>query len=667
MKLDVSIVSPQFQKSFTKINKLLDSNEIKLATDECEKVLNNSQLRNPVDIKTFNYVKALILYKKSNVDSTLTIINNVRLIETPNTPKLNGVIFSLLGSIYTRKSDYNKALQNYLSALTINNLMKDTASMAANLGDIGLMYYYSGYLSKSFEYFKKSLILKQKLNDTEGYRKSQMNLALLLLELDRGKEAIIYIKEYLHHILGKKNHQTDEIICYFNLGLASYLDKSYDSSSYYLNYALKLSEKLQFNYGIAKVKYALAELNFEIGHYQEALKYAESAKSYNINSIEFWGYTNLILGHIKYKLKQPDYFKPFQIVLDSVNIRENLGLEKELYNKLILVSLDNKNYKDAYLYQIKLNEVNKKLNNNELNIQILELKVQSQLDEKEAKINEMKLNSKLNEEIVAKRNNLIYFLIGFIVIFLLAFIYIFYQNHKINNLNLKLQESNNTILKFFSIISHDLRSPVGSFKMILDELNNHYDDFSDEDRKKLINETAVETNNIIKLLENLLTWAKTSKGEFNLYFNDVNISNELNEVINSNQNKLKDKNIKIIKNFDNNLIAKVDKDIFNTLIRNILSNAIKFSKIDSEIEISASKSQTQTTIKIKDNGVGMSESQLNDLFQIDKKVTRTGTKMERGTGLGLIIVKELVDLMGAKIEIKSEQNIGTECSIILTN
>ena len=99
----------------------------------------------------------------------------------------------------------------------------------------------------------------------------------------------------------------------------------------------------------------------------------------------------------------------------------------------------------------------------------------------------------------SKKSNLIIILVAFVAILLILFVFIFFQNQRINKINYKLQESNNTIIKFFSIIAHDLRSPIGTFKMILDELNTNYNDFDDKERKKLINETSKEANNINKL------------------------------------------------------------------------------------------------------------------------------------------------------------------------
>lgn len=180
--------------------------------------------------------------------------------------------------------------------------------------------------------------------------------------------------------------------------------------------------------------------------------------------------------------------------------------------------------------------------------------INSKIDEQKAEIMKLEYKNALSETKINQRNKFIILLFFFIITLLLMIVYIYFQNRKIAKLNKNLNESNNTILKFFSIISHDLRSPVGAFKMIIQELNQNYDYFSEQDKKQLIFESGKEVNNIYNLLENLLTWAKTNRGEFNLKFEEVNISNELDEIIKQNNLQLKTKELKIEKNYEADLI-----------------------------------------------------------------------------------------------------------------
>lgn len=664
-RLDTTFVSDKYKKSFIKIDSLYGKKDFDKVIEMTNELLQGVHNLKNNDKKVFTYIKALVFYKQSNIDSALLNLYLAEQIDTPDLPKLNARIFVTLGSINTSISNYEEALKNYLNAQTINKLLKDSLAYSSTLNDIGLMYYYSGYNQKAFEYFIKSINIKKELKDTQSVYSTKMNLALILMELEKGDEAIKYIKEYLDYVLKNDVGIQAQIMCFYNLGLAYHLKKENDSARTNLEYALKMSEDLKFDFGIAKVKYALAEIYFELKLYKNSYEYAQNAIDFNFNSVDFWGFTNLVLAHSKYKLKIDDYEKHFQIVLDSIKKHPNKGLEKELYNKMLLISLDKEDFKNAYKYEKKLNKIDRDLQNSSLNLQVAELKIQSELDEQKSELERLDLENKLKQERIDQRNIFIILLVLFVFILLGVFIYIFFQNQKINSLNSKLKETNKTILKFFSIISHDLRSPVGSFKMILDELNVNYEDYTEEDKKRLIHETTLEVNNILRLLENLLTWAKTSKGEFNLFFKDVDVSNELDDISLSLKNILKEKKLEIDKKYKENIVLSVDRDMFNTIIRNLLSNSIKFSNHNSKISLSAEQREDCIEISVADNGIGMSEEQLNNLFKIDKKITRPGTNNERGSGLGLIIVKELVELMKGKIEVSSEINKGTKVSICL--
>ncbi len=292
--------------------------------------------------------------------------------------------------------------------------------------------------------------------------------------------------------------------------------------------------------------------------------------------------------------------------------------------------------------------------------------INSKIDEQKAEIMKLEYKNALSDTKINQRNKFIILLFFFIITLLLMIVYIYFQNRKIAKLNKNLNESNNTILKFFSIISHDLRSPVGAFKMIIQELNQNYDYFSEQDKKQLIFESGKEVNNIYNLLENLLTWAKTNRGEFNLKFEEViNISNELDEIIKQNNLQLKTKELKIEKNYEADLIIETDRDMFNTIIRNLLSNAIKFSLVGKSIEIKINKFSDRIELDIIDQGIGMPSVIKDNLFKIDKKISRSGTMKESGTGLGLIIVSEFLSSLKGTIKVNSEENQGTEFKVIL--
>jgi signal transduction histidine kinase len=240
------------------------------------------------------------------------------------------------------------------------------------------------------------------------------------------------------------------------------------------------------------------------------------------------------------------------------------------------------------------------------------------------------------------------------------------QNERINLANKKLTISeknlkvmNATKDKFFSIISHDLKNPFASLLSISESMNDNYDSFDDEEKKICVQKFHNSAKYIYHLLENLLTWSRTQKG--NIQFEPVqfNLSKLLNENYNLYKLAAQDKNIKLLSNFQENCIVYGDREMINSVIRNLLNNALKFTPSGKSVEMGAHEKVNETEIYIKDEGVGITNEDLQKLFRIDLKVKTLGTNGEMGTGLGLIICKEFIDKNKGEIKVTSNPGEGS--------
>ncbi len=230
---------------------------------------------------------------------------------------------------------------------------------------------------------------------------------------------------------------------------------------------------------------------------------------------------------------------------------------------------------------------------------------------------------------------------------------------ELENIKSTLEKVNSTKDKFFSIIAHDLRNPLGNFRTTTKLLFDSYDDFQEEERLEFLEVIKNSADNIYSLLENLLEWSRAQRGSiefrpdnFDLYYLiENNIS--LLRLSASNKRVTLKNNVK----FSTYLFA--DINLITTIIRNLISNAIKFTPTDGEIAIGITSNENENIISIKDSGVGMNQDTLNKLFRIDTNFSTLGTSSERGTGLGLILCKEFVDLHNGKIWAESEFGKGS--------
>jgi signal transduction histidine kinase/tetratricopeptide (TPR) repeat protein len=663
MKIDISDLSKELLDEIRKI----DSTKKNTQSDiiRLEGLENTKLIKTKLDSAKFFAIKASYYKNISRTNKALNYFDiALKTNQSLDTP-LVAVIYNSKAKIYQSINNYEQSLYYFYKAIEWNLLSGDSLELSITYNDIGLMHYYLGYNLKALDYLKKSIEIKKTLNSESNIMVTMVNIGLILIDLEKTDEALKYLNEYMEYYLNFPERKTDLIIGYYNLGVAYFTKNDYDSSFYYFNKALSIAEEMNFSFGIAKISYALGDLYSEKGDYQNSLKFALKADSFQINSFEFWGYNNLTLALSYYKLGNPIYKKYFTQVEDSLKRQENTKLEEKYIEYKTIVLKSEKKFEEVFELQQRKFEIKQQQENNLLQLQISELKIQSEIDEQKIKILNLEHENQLNESKIQQRNKFIVLLIFFLIILFVLIFFIYHKNKKIVKLNNELTTSKNTIIKFFSIISHDLRGPIGAFKILLEELNFNYNEFSEEDKKELIFESAKEVNNIHKLLENLLTWAKTNQGEIFIDLKELNISEELDYIIDSYQYQTKNKNINLIHNYQPDIIFTTDKDIFNTIFRNIFSNAIKFTHIGKSIKIDLIKSESHLELKVEDEGIGMPEVIKNNLFKLDKKISRSGTEKEQGTGLGLIIINELVSKLNGEIIVNSQENIGTEIIIKL--
>jgi signal transduction histidine kinase len=229
---------------------------------------------------------------------------------------------------------------------------------------------------------------------------------------------------------------------------------------------------------------------------------------------------------------------------------------------------------------------------------------------------------------------------------------------------LELKELNSSKDKFFSIIAHDLKHPfntiIGFSRLLRDEAETREPDKIQE-IAAIINNSAVQT---FRLLENLLEWANAQRKKVTFIPVQIDLRGLMEEEFPTLNNSAADKNIGLRSTIPENIILYADRNMIRTIIRNLISNAIKFTNRNGKVEISALEINNTVEISISDTGVGMSEEIISKLFRIDGDVSTKGTENEKGTGLGLFLCKEFVDQHSGKIIVESNPGIGSVFKIV---
>lgn len=487
--------------------------------------------------------------------------------------------------------------------------------------------------------------------------------------------------------------------------------------------SLRISKENNLSYWIAEsynnngdIYRYQKKIDISFAYYDSCYKIAQEknfskliANTYN-NLGDLYNLENKLDSSKKYYLKSIDIYKNEE---NPLYIAENLNSLGEVYLKendfksAETKLLQSKNYLSMgnyYAEQIKNLEILDKLYK-ESDKQSKRIKIQEEMlsliklsysNSLKSNISALKLNQEISEmkfqnEMLEKSKKFDnYIKIGFailliVIIYISILIYSKYSQNKkyselkdrhnrdvlaqkikleealdnINELNSELEELNATKDRFFSIIAHDLKGPISNLKQLSEILQNEIETISKEDLIDFIESMAVSSKATMNLLENLLNWSRMQLGRINYDPEALDLKMITSQISSLLVTSAQNKNIELLDNVPPEVIVTGDPNMLNTVIRNLVSNAIKFTPEGGKIEINYEDNETEGIVSIEDDGVGISEENLKKLFRIDQSITTRGTSNEKGTGLGLILCKDFIEKHGGKIWVESIEGEGT--------
>lgn len=229
----------------------------------------------------------------------------------------------------------------------------------------------------------------------------------------------------------------------------------------------------------------------------------------------------------------------------------------------------------------------------------------------------------------------------------------------------ELEQSNSSKDRFISIIAHDLRSPFQGLLAISNLLDTEYESFGDDEKKQLIGKLSQSLEKQYGFIEELLLWGRIQRNAIHIAKEDVSINEVIKSVVNFASEEINKKRINVEINYCKCDSFITDRNLVATVLRNILSNAIKFSPVNSKIIIIASSDNETVSVLVQDFGIGISDSDKVNLFNVDRSVSRRGTDGETGTGLGLIVCAEIIKKLNGSIHVISKEGKGTTFKVDL--
>jgi len=230
---------------------------------------------------------------------------------------------------------------------------------------------------------------------------------------------------------------------------------------------------------------------------------------------------------------------------------------------------------------------------------------------------------------------------------------------QLKDLNQQLREANTSKDRFFSIISHDLRGPFSALLGFSETVITCIDEYSKEKIKENMLRIRTSSEAIYTLLENLLAWSRLQQDMLEYYPGEISLDELTEDSIYLFEPGAEQKQITLRSVVQKNTTAYADSNMIDTVFRNLISNALKFTHSGDTIEVSATQTGDHVEIAVSDSGIGISREDIPKLFQIDTQYTNVGTAGEKGTGLGLSLCKDLIEKNGGRIWIESEVGTGT--------
>ena len=603
------------------------------------------------------YDFAVTFFKKS---LNIAIKNNFKQHES--------ISLNKIGKYYHTKGDFKKSVEYYEKALEVAHQLKDyeqTTSMYLNLGKT--------YISEEDFYMTLSYYLKAYENSQQSENKlikaDVLNhLGSIYLLLKQPNKSLQYHRKALG-FREEMNSPREMATSCNNLGETFLSIASYDSASIYLQRSHELCHQTGYKKGIVKALTNLGRVGNKTGKLSKANKYLDEALSlsqkvgYDAGVVE----SSITLGeNFLLKKNYGEAISYFELSLSQMIPAKLTEFQTDAYQGLFDCHKALGNTKKALEYHMELiqSERNKLQAQNDR--QLAELRVTFDLERQENENIKLRHENDLKQLALTKRNWIIWLCV-IILIFTITFCFLIYFRYKqkreahsqSQKLNQQLELANKEKDKMFSIIAHELRNPLYWFQNLTDVLSKKHQNMTAQRLQKSLYAVDESAKNAFHLMDNLLNWSRASLKRIS----PKKANHELNELICETMNMFEsiihEKEIQTTINVQPGIHIFADADLFNCILRNLASNAIKYTPEKGKISIDASTDNRFCTISVCDSGIGLAHNEIPSLFTTGNFDSAPGLMQEKGSGLGLKVCKEFTQLNDGKIWGTSNQEQGT--------
>jgi two-component system, sensor histidine kinase and response regulator len=586
--------------------------------------------------------------------------------------------YNNMAIIFDIRGDNEAALEHYLKSLEINREINSERGIAYNLLNIGLINYNFGKTLQALDAQMEALKVCERIDDKIGIAMALNNIGSIFIGLEKYEEALeknrraLEIRREINDISGISSSLS-------NIGDV-YMARNYiDSALYYYNLALRNAESIDDKRMRMQVLVSLGDIAFDAKDYDKAGEYYMQAlqtvllmgDQYNI------AYTKVKIAYVKLRLgdirQALDYGHS---ALKTGRDIENMWVMQEANKVLAEIYESTGEISKAFGYYKEYIEISDSLNNSEIQRSSARMDAEYEYLKKENEFFIMQKELELSNRYRLNRQILLTILVIIVAVSLAVILLITYNSRqrlkkafaelKVTNLEIErqkeqlqiqaneLEKANHAKNRLFSIIGHDLRTPIAYAAMAIDMIIDKEPEFVE----KTIPMIKSNVDNVHSLVENLLEWAKVQMQGEKIATTETDLFEISSSVLTTLDSQIRKKEIKVINEISQGSVVWADKNLAEIVLRNLLSNAMKFSNAGGDIKVFTAHRDDSLCVCVQDHGMGMSEKEVSLLFQ-DKLFTRKGTDNEKGSGLGLTLCKEIIEKSDGQLWIESEPGKGT--------
>ncbi len=541
-----------------------------------------------------------------------------------------------IGRLKRDQDNTVEALNEMFVALKLYREINDQVQIAHALNDISIIYANSGDYENSLNYFKQALEIFKETGDEKGESYALNNIGII------------------------------------------YQDKGDDEKARdYFIQSLEIKLKNKDLYGISRGYTNLGSIAENNEQWTDALKYYLKADSIyaETNDVQAQAVNYAAIARVKDKQGKPGEARKYAAMAFEKG-KEAKSLSTMLSVSKLLADLEEKrnNYKASLAYQKLYNKLADSLNNETHHAKLEELKAKFNVEEKEREITLLKKDRELHAALIERKNIITYSLLGGILFMVLISGLIYYAYHTVeskrNSLAIKnkeIEQQKNDLDKlnkekdrFFSILSHDLRAPLSALKGLSHLITNHGDALTPEESIMIRNKIDTSLDNLTELINNILEWSMASSKKRKWTFEKVNTLELIRKNISLYESIAESKSVNLIHQPQSEVYGYADYQAIDTVVRNLLSNSIKFSHENKSVTISVCQTENAVHISVRDEGIGIPLDVQENLFTLNGNTNQLGTNNEKGVGIGLTLCKELMKENNGDIHVKSKPGEGSE-------